>query len=198
MKLIKDFDFIILLLVLQSFAYSQENNCIYFPIELGKSWSYYRDNNQDTLIALVDDSTVINNKSYYSFAPFGGEINFPRYWIRPDSNKIYALNQQDATEYLLFDMEAEQNESWAIPPEIIPPSSVPLNQCDWGRTIIMDNKSDTISNLNRTFYNTYNFIHTDNPCADMGVLATWFARDFGIVQFSLNTIAGPINWKLKI
>jgi hypothetical protein len=182
-----------LVILLSPPNYAQTFPCLYFPLEPNRTWQYYSDTFPDPLIV---DTTHINNRFYYSFAPYGPNPNWPRYWLRPDSNKIFALNIRDSSEYLLFDFEAELNQSWNIPPVLTPPSNLPLNQCDWGSSIAMISNTDTIVTSNRTFYSCRHFAHFNHPCYDAGIGITCFSRDFGMVSFSQYTEGGVIDWYL--
>lgn len=64
--------------------------------------------------------------------------------FRPESDKIYALNQQDSSEYLLFDFSCEIGKSWFIPPDTANQFGLALNQCDWGKVVTLSDGGDSL------------------------------------------------------
>ena len=177
---------------------AQENICLYFPLELGKIWVYEGDNSPDTLIAEISDTTTINGHLYYKYGPYGASNPYSQYWLRPSNNIIYALNTEDSTEYMLFNFGGFHPNNWAIPPVIVPPSTQPINQCDWSIEISIANVADTVYAANRTFYHPFGFIHGDRPCFDAGISGTRFKPDFGLVQFQQITEGDGVEWTLIV
>lgn len=187
----------VLILSIPATAIAQEYQCPYLVMEKGKQWVYTGTAAGDTLIASVVDTAAINGQFYYRYAPYGPNPSWPRYWLRPEPWRIFALDMDDSTEYLLFDFQADVNDSWDIPPDLCQ-YNVPVNQCDWGSRITLMNKTDTVYNPNRIFVNTMLFSHQDHPCYDAGIGNTNFARDFGMVHFSQTTEGCVIDWHLIV
>ncbi len=177
---------------------SQDNYCLNFPLELGKTWQYISEDYPFTQTAVVSDTMRINNTLYYKYGLYGEENLYSQYWLRPGSNAILALNPTDSSEYTLFGFNYDGAASWEIPPVIVPPSEQPYNQCDWGFTINPMNTYPTITGPNRTYHLTHGFSHSNHPCVDAGISTTHFSRDFGIVQFSQITEGGVLDWYLEI
>ena len=169
-------------------------HCLYFPLAKGMTWTYVNFVFPETLVAEVTDTVTVNKNLYYIYAPYGADENgiWSRYHLRPETDKIYALNMQDTTEYLLFDFSAEKDTWWIVPPD----SGNPPNQCDWGSRTTSYRDRDSIRATERVFYHIRQFSHSDKPCADAGIDATVFARDFGPVKMSFVTIAGIIDHEL--
>lgn len=188
---------LLLVLLINISSFSQQYHNPYFPMELGKKWSYTSQESQDTLETSIVDTATIMGKYYYVFAPNGPNSNLPRYWLRTDPNHIFALNMQDTTEYILFNFNAQLNESWNIPPDSSR-YNVPVNQCDWGKTISLFSNSTTVVNTNNVFYNCFVFNHFEHPCFDAGILKTCFENDYGIVRFSQVTEGGVLDWDLMV
>ena len=189
---------ILMLILLINFrSYSQQYQCRYFPMEVGKSWTYVNSETKDTLISSILDTATINGKLYFSFVPFNTNSNLPTYWLRPNLNQIFALNMLDTTEYLLFDFQAELNESWEIPPDSSQ-WNTPVNQCLWGTSISLLSNSDTVENPNRNFNNCFHFGHFNHTCIDHGIGDTWFESDFGAVRFTQFTFGGILDWHLIV
>jgi hypothetical protein len=167
-------------------------------MEIGRSWVYYSEDFPDSLNSCVTDTSTIKNRLYYYFAPYGPDSHIAtRYWLRPEPYKIFALNLDDSTEYLLFDFEAEIDDSWNIPP-VLKHFGAPVNQCDWGSSIKLASKSDTIYNFNDSLFNVFRFSHEAHPCYDAGIYITKFVRDVGIMQLSQVTEGGVIDWNVYI
>jgi hypothetical protein len=185
------------MLFIPAVSYSQFYHCPRFPMEFGKTWYYTNNDFPDTLVSSIVDTAMIKGRYYYCFAPYGPNPNWPRYWLRPDPDQIFALNMQDTTEYVLFDFQAELNESWEIPPDSSS-WNIPLNQCDWGSLVTLISKTDSVFNPNRLFINSWRFGHLAHPCSDTGIENTWFSRDFGIVRFSQVTEGGVLEWDLIV
>ncbi len=183
-----------------SLNYSQGNSCIYFPLEINNTWEYNCAYFPNSLISEIVDTSEINGHLYYSFAPYGAGPynNWQKYWLRGEPNKIFALNVEDSSEYLLFNFDAEIGSNWEIPPVNTPPWNIPVNQCDWGSNITLLSNSDTVYNTNRVFYNCYRFGHFNHPCSDAGISETRFSRDFGIVRFAQITEGDVLDWELVI
>ena len=173
---------------------AQTEQCLYFPLAKGKTWTYVNSVYSDTLVAEVTDTVTINKKLYYIYAPYGkgNYDNWPRYRIRPEAGRIFALNMQDLSEYLLFDFTAENGTSWAIPPD----SGSVDNQCNWGSKITIYSDRDSLQATERVFYRIRQFSHSEKPCADAGIETTFFALDFGPVRIYSVTVAGVIDWEL--
>jgi hypothetical protein len=169
----------------------------YLPLEPGRTWNYVSEDFPDTLTSGVVDTMTLKSHLYYQFAPYSLTSNFNTYWLRPGLHKIFALNLQDSTEYVLFDFDAQTNQSWQIPPDSIP-LYVPMNQCDWGSKITLFSNNDTSFFSDRTFYNCYLFQHLEHPCYDAGIGNTKLARDYGIIYFSQITEGGVLDWHLAI
>lgn len=184
-----------LILAFTSIHFAQNNNCLYFPMEIEQSWQYSSEEYPDSLTSVIVDTATINGHLYYSFAPYGSEATWHRYWLRPEIHKVFALNTSDSTEYILFDFESEINQSWPIPAVATPPTNQPINQCDWGSNIHIISRTDTVQ-TQRSFINCVRFSHRDHPCYDAGILTTWFARDFGMVKFAQITEGGVLDWTL--
>ncbi len=176
--------------------YARENNCLYFPLQSGISWKYFSNEYPDSLVSVVIDTAIIKDRLYYQFAPYGPPNSWPRYWLRSETGRIFALNNQDSSEYLLFDFEADAGHSWEIPPDSSSVTGLPVNQCDWGGLIALQSKSDSVTIPDRKFYNIRRFAHNAHPCFDAGILMTWFAKDFGIIRFSQVTEGGVLDWNL--
>jgi hypothetical protein len=176
---------------------AQQYHNPYLPMEFGKTWVYSCDEFPDSLISGIVDTTTINNQFYYGFSPYRGDNNRHIYWLRPEPQKIFALNPDDSTEYLLFDFEALPHDSWEIPPALTP-FTVPVNQCDWGSSINLYGYADTLIDSKRGFYGCYLFAHLKHPCFDAGISNTIFGQDYGIVAFSQVTEGGVLDWELVI
>ena len=181
--------------ILSNLVYAQQYQCPYFPMEPGKTWTYRSDDFPDSLISAIVDTATINGNFYYAFSPYRPDITRHIYWLRPEPRKIFALNLDDSTEYLLFDFDAHPGQNWEIPP-VLTPFNVPVNQCDWGSLITLFSNSDTVFNSNRTFIRCYLFAHYEHPCYDAGIGNTMFSRDFGMVAFSQVTEGGVLDWEL--
>ncbi len=177
---------------------ADEDYCLYFPLELNKSWQYESESFPFTMNATITDTMSINGQLYYNFALYGEENNWSTYWLRPESNTILALNPVDLSEYLLFNLSSWGEPAWTLPPVIVPPMNQPLNQCDWGSNITASNSWETVYGSNRTYFLTHGFIHTNHPCTDAGIATTHFSRDFGLVGFSQITEGGAVDWTLVI
>ena len=186
-----------LILFINVTNYSQQYYCSYFPMELGKYWTYISQDCPDSLVSSIVDTATIKGKFYYSFAPYGTNSNWPRYWLRPDPQQIFALNLQDTSEYLLFDFQVELNESWEIPADSSS-WNLPVNQCDFGKTITLFRNSERVVNSNRIFNSCFLFGHFNHPCQDAGIGNTWFENDFGMVRFSQVTEGGVLDWDLIV
>ena len=173
---------------------AQTEHCLYFPLAKGMTWTYVNSVFPESLMAEVTDTVTVNNKLYYIYAPYGADEHgiWPRYHLRPEPDRIYALKMKDSTEYLLFDFPAGKDTSWPVPPD----TGLPVNQCDWGSKITIYSNRDSIRVTERVFYHIRQFSHSDKPCADAGIDATVFARDFGPVKMSVVTIAGIIDHEL--
>jgi len=175
-----------------------EDYCLYFPLELNKTWQYESESYPFLMHSTITDTLSLNGHLYFNFALYGDENNGSTYWLRPESNTIIALNPEDSSEYLLFNFSLEGETTWALPPVIVPPLSQPINQCDWGSTIAVSNSWETVYGSNRTYFLTHGFIHSNHACTDAGLATTRFSRDFGIVGFSQITEGGGVDWTLVI
>jgi hypothetical protein len=185
------------ILFIPAVSYSQFYHCPRLPMEYGKTWQYSSNDFADTLVSSIVDTAMIKGRYYYCFAPYGPNPRLPRYWLRPDPDQIFALNMQDTTDYVLFDFQAEINESWGIPPDSSS-WNLPVNQCDWGSLVTLISITDSVINPNRLFINSWRFGHFAHPCSDTGFENTWFAKDFGIVRFSQVTEGGVLEWDLIV
>jgi len=197
----RHFLFILPLMVLAPlFAKAQSDICLYLPLELRKEWVYVNEVNNDTLISKVVDTTTINQKFYFVYALYGEEQpdNWPKYFFRPESDKIYALNQQDSSEYLLFDFSCEIGKSWFVPADTANQFGLALNQCDWGKVVTLSDGVDSLFTPVRIYYGGFNFSHTLHSCYDAGIGSSWFFRDMGIVKLSQITEGGVIDWYLNV
>jgi len=186
------------ILGLTGVAFAQQYQCPYMPMNPGKTWKYLSISQPDTFLSSIHDTVIINDRIYFAFALYDPQSQPSNiYWLRPEPTQIFALNRMDSSEYLLFDFDAQAGQSWDIPPD----SScfnVPINQCDWGSRVTMVNTMDTVHNPNRLFNGCRHFKHDQHPCSDEGIEITYFARDFGIVNFSQLTDGGVAEWNLVI
>lgn len=173
-------------------TFPQINYCLNFQLKYQKSWNYFSGDSTMTITAEVGDSVRINDHLYYEYYPYGDDYQFFKYYLRHGGNQVLALNTADSSDYLLFDFSAEVNNNWTIPAS----GSPPINQCDWGSKITLISMNETIETPQRKYFNCYKFGHSEHPCSDAGHLVTWFARDFGIVKFALNSEAGVIDYYL--
>ncbi len=186
------------LIILQTFVVrAQPYRCLNFPLDFGRAWQYVDSTKTDTLIASVVDTATINGLLYYCYAPYGPFPGWPRYWLRPEPGRVFALNQDDSTEYLLYDFSAQPGDQWPVPPELFP-RNVPVNQLDWGTKIVVIQPLDSILIGQRIFYNIPQFYHSEHPGADAGILGTSFAPDIGMVRFSQLTEGGVVDWILDV
>lgn len=188
------FSIFALIFILSPCNYSQDNYCLYFPIEQNFNWNYENINSHSIRTTNITDTITIHNLVYYKYSFSGSNNNSDGYWLRPTENNIFLLNLLDSTEIVLFDFSAVQNEGWAIPYSNLPQ----INNCTWGDSIVLVSNSDIIVNQHRTFYYCYHFKHFNFTCNNAGILDTWFARDFGLVQYQETTISGTENWDLII
>ncbi len=173
--------------------YADGPNCRYYPLPIDTTWQYERAQAPQLRNEMIIDTARIHDQLYYAFAPYGENNNLPVFWLRPTFRKMYLLNPQDSTEDVLFDFEADINQSWEIPAS----ESPPYNQCYWGETVTLVSRSDTVVNKIRTFYWCYHFRHSTLSCYDAGLTDTYFVRDVGKVRFSENTEGGVLDWDLQ-
>ncbi len=183
-----------LIIFLSLNTYSQDNICLYFPMDIHLQ-STYREKTTSTIrVSIISDTIRINNQLYYKLSPYGSPNTFIDYWLRPTENSVLLLNEVDSTESVLFDYSAVPNQGWST---FISDISG-FNQCFWGDSIVFISNCDSIVTANRTFYYCFHFRHYNSTCRDAGLADTWFARDFGIVQYKEITIGGPESWDLVL
>jgi len=161
----------------------------YFLLHSGYVWNYYNSASPETRVFRIVDELSIDDSIWFGYALPGSDS--ASYYLRNSNGKIFALNPEDSTKYILFDFESGPQQFWNIPPV-----ADNRNQCQWGAVITFDGWEDSVRTTNRTFYNCPRFVHSQHPCSDFGIIETLFSRDFGLVAFTENSIVGPVEWKL--
>lgn len=90
----------------------------YFPLHVGNYWIYEERNEgiQPDIKAMISDSVVINNKTYY----IGGLVMISGEWkynkVRKDSlGRIFGFNEADSSDVLVYDFAANAGDTFVFP-----------------------------------------------------------------------------------
>ena len=94
------------------------NSMDYFPLHVGNYWIYEERNEgiQPDIKAMISDSVVINNKTYY----IGGLVMISGEWkynkVRKDSlGRIFGFNEADSSDVLVYDFAANAGDTFVFP-----------------------------------------------------------------------------------
>jgi hypothetical protein len=158
----------------------------YFPLAIGIQWTYQCIEYSYTDTITIVDTQQVNDKLYYAVKENGYRYN----WLRKDGDKIYIvdtaavrLDTVNIKEYVVYDFSADIGESWDVPLINY------YNNCDYGGTIGLISKNDTMTTSAGTFNKCYDFFH-GSPCMDAGRHKEWFATGIGRVAYDEESIAG--------
>jgi hypothetical protein len=147
----------------------------YYPMEIGNQWEYTSTGNRT--VEKIIDTLTIHNKLFFGFTSGSEE---PDYLLNESGGKIYYLNFNDSTEFLLFDFTCPIGNSWEIPSGY---------ECSFGTGISLISKTETIETPMGTFNNCYHFRH-QTVCRDAGMYDTWFVKGIGKVKYNFESFFG--------
>ena len=161
--------------------FSEQEN--YFPLEIGKSWTYESQGN--TLTETIVNSESIGGNLYFEFDQFREFTNHKRF--RWNDNKIIAFIEEapNFSTTNFYDFSADLGESWDVIEDI--------GDCLWTSTMSMVSKTDSVFTNIGIFYPCFHFHHF---IAFDYEFDEWFAPDVGLVQRDVITIAGLQRWIL--
>ena len=154
----------------------------YYPMRIGNEWEYTT--NGSNVIEKIIDTLTIHGKLFFGFTNGTGET---KYWMRESNGKLYYLNLNDSTEFILFDFANSKGTSWELPSGY---------ECGFGIGITLISKTDTIVTSTERYFNCYHFRH-QKVCMDAGMYDTWIVKGIGKVKYTFETYFGNQVYVLK-
>ncbi len=175
---------IVLVLVPQTLL--AQNTSDYFPVEVGRIWSY----TNGLKIGVAEVWPSPDGAPWAFF--FEGYSFTPRIFSKVE-DKVVEITE-DGMRRLWYDFGAEEGESWVIKPF----ENRPEGDIISGSRVTLVSRSDTVSVPYGHFKECVHLVFIPNSdLADAGVLEEWFAPGIGLVKRVEQTIAGPRAYELE-
>lgn len=154
----------------------------YFPLELGRSWTYQSGDSLWT--ETITDTATLDRHLYFEFDHFRDDWSFRQFRWEDNSVRVRIEGDFGTVEDTLFDFNAAVGESWQV---VFDPDN------NWNATVLLLSKTDTVFTTLGTFTDCYAFEHFIG--SDYGYIE-WFAPEIGLVQRDVITFAGLRRWTL--
>jgi len=155
---------------------------IYFPLELGRSWTYQSGDSLWT--ETIIDTATFEGHLYFEFDHFRDNWSFRQFRWEDNSVRVLIEGDSGAVEDTLYDFNATPGAHWQV---VFDPDN------NWYATVFLLSKTDTVFTTLGTFTDCYVFEHFIG--ADYAYIE-WFAPGIGLVQRDVITFAGLRRWTL--
>jgi hypothetical protein len=155
---------------------------LYFPLELGQSWTYQSGDSLWT--ETITDTATLDGHLYFEFDHFRDNWSFRQFRWEDNSVRVRIEFDSGAIEDTLYDFNASVGDSWYIVLDPDSPTSA---------TMSLLSKTDTVYTTLGTFTNCYAFDHFIGMDYEY---IEWFAPEIGLVQRDVITFAGLRRWTL--
>lgn len=161
-------------------VYSAKSNGVVCRNDVGIQWTY--SNGTYSYNTTFIDTLRINDYLYYGLA-YNDDPPYP--WFRKDSNKVYLIVQEinnDSSEYLIYDLSAEDGESW----------TAECASCDYCGTMTLKREDDFLGIYDENCY----LIYRSGYCRDAGRGIEYLEPGIGLVSYGETTFIGQDCYSL--